>query len=242
MRKAAFGVGYKTVQRILLVKTSSLGDVIHNLPVAGDIRAAFPQAAIDWAVEASYAAVPRLHPAVGRVLPVALRRWRSSFLRSAARAEIRAFLAALRQSEYDAVIDTQGLLKSALIAWRARGRRHGLDFASSREPLAPFYDRVHAVPWTLHAVERNRMLAARALGYSVAPRVDYGIAATGAQPGWLTGGAYAVLVHATSAPAKLWPSQRWIELGASLGRRGLRCVLTWGSPHEVARAQAIASA
>src|SRR5678809_337049 len=111
MRKAGFGVGYTTVQRILLVKTSSLGDVIHNLPVAGDIRAAFPQAAIDWVVEEAYAGVPRLHPAVARVLPVALRRWRSALLGGPARAEMRAFLDALRQAEYDAVIDTQGLLK-----------------------------------------------------------------------------------------------------------------------------------
>src|SRR5690349_6518536 len=150
MRKACFGVGYKAVQRILLVKTSSLGDVIHNLPVASDIRAALPHAVIDWAVEESYAAIPALHPAVTRVLPVALRRWRGGWLRGAVRDEIRGFFAALRATAYDVVIDTQGLVKSAVIAWRARGMRHGLDFASSREPLALFYDRVHPVPWNLH--------------------------------------------------------------------------------------------
>ena len=240
MRKGGLGVGYKAVQRILLVKTSSLGDVIHNLPVATDIRAALPDAAIDWAVEASYAEVPALHPAVSRVLPVALRRWRAAFLTRAARAEMREFLGALRGASYDIVIDTQGLLKSALIAWRARGTRHGLDFASAREPLSVFYDRVHRVPWTLHAVERNRALAARALGYAASAPADYGIAPPPGRPAWLRAGAYAVLVHATSSSAKLWPLERWIELGARLAEQGTRGVLPWGAAHEHARAQEIA--
>jgi heptosyltransferase-1 len=226
--------------KILLVKTSSLGDVIHNLPVASDLRGAFPGAAIDWAVEESYAAIPSLHPAVARVLPVALRRWRASLLSGAARAELREFLGALRSTDYDAVIDTQGLLKSALIAWRARGTRHGLDFASAREPLAPFYDRVHSVPWSQHAVERNRALAARALGYAVTSPADYGITAPTARPAWLPGGPYSVLVHATSSRAKLWAVDRWIELGSRLADAGTRSVLPWGAAHERERAADIA--
>ena len=103
---------------ILLVKTSSLGDVIHNLPVASDIRAAFPDSRIDWVVEEAFAAVPRLHPAVGHVLPVAIRRWRRSVLASATRAEIGRFVRELRGRTYDAVVDTQGLLKSALVSFR----------------------------------------------------------------------------------------------------------------------------
>lgn len=228
------------MQRILLVKTSSLGDVIHNLPVASDIRAALPGAAIDWVVEESYCALPRLHHAVARVLPVALRRWRWRLLDGGVRAEIRAFLGELRATAYDAVIDSQGLFKSALIAHAARGARHGLDLSSSREPLAVFYDRVHRVPWTMHAVERNRALAARALGYAVPRGVDYGIAASGGRPAWAPACSYAVLVHATSSAAKLWPAERWIELGARLAERGTRSVLPWGSAAEQARAQGIA--
>src|SRR5262245_42483757 len=98
---------------ILLVKTSSLGDVVHNLPVASDIRAAFPESRIDWVVEEAFAPVPRLHPAVEQVLPVAIRRWRSSVLAGSTRAEVAAFLERLRSHAYDAIIDTQGLLKSA---------------------------------------------------------------------------------------------------------------------------------
>jgi heptosyltransferase-1 len=228
------------VQRILLVKTSSLGDVVHNLPVASDIRAALPGTEIDWVVEESLAAIPRLHPAVARVLPVAVRRWRSGLFAGAVHAEIGAFRRELKARAYDAVIDTQGLLKSAWIAWSASGTRHGLDFASAREPLSIFYDRTYSVPWTMHAVERNRLLAAQALGYAVPINLDYGIRAPAARFIWLPQGRYAVLAHGTSARVKLWPVERWIELGERLARRGMTCVLPWGSVAERARAEDIA--
>jgi len=226
--------------RILLVKTSSLGDVIHNLPVASDIRAVMPDARIDWVVEESLAAIPPLHPAIDRVLPVALRRWRASFASRATRGEIRAFRASLQRVPYDAVIDTQGLLKSALVTWMARGTRHGLDLASAREPLFLFYDRTYSVPWTMHAVERNRRLAAQALGYTVPGAVSYGITAPPATFSWLPAGDYAVLVHATSADDKLWPEERWVQLGAELAERRLHSVLTWGSESERLRAERLA--
>ncbi len=230
------------MKKILLVKTSSLGDVVHNLPVASDIRAAVPGAEIDWVVEESFDAIPRLHPAVSRVLPVAIRRWRSGLLGGATRTEIGAFTRELKRRPYDVVIDTQGLFKSAWIAWMAPGVRHGLDFASAREPLSLFYDRVHAVPWAMHAVERNRTLAARALGYAVPVSVNYGIRVAAARFVWLPQGRYAVLAHGTSARPKLWPVERWTELGARLGELGVRSVLPWGSTAERQRAEEIARA
>jgi heptosyltransferase-1 len=230
------------MKKILLVKTSSLGDVVHNLPVASDIRAAVPGAEIDWVVEESFDAIPRLHSAVSRVLPVAIRRWRSGLLGGATRTEIGAFTRELKRRPYDVVIDTQGLFKSAWIAWMAPGVRHGLDFASAREPLSLFYDRVHAVPWAMHAVERNRTLAARALGYAVPVSVNYGIRVAAARFVWLPQGRYAVLAHGTSARPKLWPVERWTELGARLGELGVRSVLPWGSTAERQRAEEIARA
>jgi heptosyltransferase-1 len=227
---------------ILLVKTSSLGDVIHNLPVASDIRAAVPGSRIDWVVEESFAAVPRLHPAVRDVLPVAMRRWKGRLLDPATHREIGAFLRRLRGRAYDAVIDTQGLVKSALIAWGARGSAYGLDWKSAREPLAPFYRRTFSVPWTLHAVERNRALAAGALGYALPDGVDYGIRATPSRFAWLGGGAYVVLLHATSWERKLWAETRWIELGGLLARRGRRCVLPWHGGAELSRSERLAGA
>jgi heptosyltransferase-1 len=230
------------MKKILLVKTSSLGDVVHNLPVASDIRAADPAAEIDWVVEESFAAIPRMHPAVARVLPVAIRRWRTGFLRAAVREEIRTFTRALQRQPYDAIIDTQGLVKSALVARAARGVRHGLDYASAREPLWIFYDRTYPVPWTLHAVERNRRLAAQALGYGTDAPVEYGIRARSAQFTWLPSSRYAVLLHATSAADKLWAEAQWLALGVALDSRQLRCVVPWGSARERLRSERLASA
>jgi heptosyltransferase-1 len=228
------------MKSILLVKTSSLGDVVHNLPVVSDIRRAIPGAAVDWVVEENFSAIPAAHDGVRRVLPVAVRRWRSSMLRSVVRQEIGAFASALRSETYDAVIDTQGLLKSALISRAARGVRYGLDWSSSREPLAPFYDRTFRVPWSQHAVERNRSLAAQALNYEVPAGVDYGIHAAATAFSWLPRGAYAVLIHSTSASRKLWPESSWHELASYLARRNVHTVFPWGGAAEHERSERLA--
>lgn len=227
---------------ILLVKTSSLGDVVHNLPVASDLGAAFPGTRIDWVVEEAFAAIPRAHHAIRNVLPVAVRRWRRAAWRRSVLEEMRGFVRALRLSRYDAVIDTQGLLKSALIARAACGKRYGLDWASSREPLGVFYTRSFSVPWSQHAVQRNRSLAAQALHYTPAPLVDYGIRAPTLQFSWLPRQRYAVLIHSTSATRKLWPEARWRELGRALADRGFMCALPWGSPTERERSDRLARA
>jgi heptosyltransferase-1 len=146
------------------------------------------------------------------------------------------------------VIDAQGLFKSALIARLAGGTRYGLDWASSREPLALFYERTFSIPRSLHAVERNRRLAAQALHYELRPPVDYGIGPghafpLGARPGWgwLPTSEYCVLLHATSAARKLWPEAHWVALGRLLAERGLVCVLPWGSEAERSRSERIAA-
>lgn len=237
------------MKRILLVKTSSLGDVIHNLPVATDIRAHFPEARIDWVVEEPYAALVRLHPAVHRVIPVAIRRWRRQLLGHRTWKEISEFRRLAQLESYDAVVDTQGLVKSALLARAARGRHHGFDSASAREPLAAnFYDVTHHVLHSQHAIRRNRLLAAAALGYRAGNELDYGID-QGAQA--LTpslsrkrdrvevagGNPYAVLLHGSSRADKLWPEERWVELARALEDRGLACVLPWGDEDERQRSE-----
>lgn len=229
--------------RILLVKTTSLGDVIHNLPVASDIRRAFPQAEIDWVVEENFAELPRLHPAVRRVLPVAVRRWRKSLLSSAIWGEIGTYRRLASADFYDAVIDTQGLVKSALIAAQARGTRFGFAAAVAREPLAArFYDRCFAIPRELHAVVRNRQLAAAALGYALDDLpLNYGIAAPPLKSDWLPAGGYAVLLTATSRADKEWPEENWLALGTALIAAGLRCILPGGSASERARAARLAA-
>lgn len=227
--------------RILLIKTSSLGDVVHNLPVASDIAATIPGAVIDWVVEESFAAIPQLHPRINRVWPVAVRRWRRSFWSPVIWSEVRGFIRELRGQNYDVVIDTQGLLKSAWIAGLARGECHGLDRASAREPLGLFYDHTHTVPWGQHAVERNRSLAAQALGYTPAGAPHYGIVAAPQAFNCLPSSAYAVLLHATSAERKLWPEQRWIDLGRVLAAQAVSSVLPWGDATERERSVRLAA-
>ena len=154
-----------------------MGDVVHNLPVVSDLRAALPDCRINWVVEEAFSAIPRLHRGVDQIIPVAMRRWRKHPFARRTGKEFANLRQRLRQTRYDEVIDTQGLLKSALLAWIANGRSHGFDWKSSREPLRMFYDKVYAVPWSAHAVERNRVLASKALGYSIPYKADYGIAA-----------------------------------------------------------------
>jgi len=230
------------LSNILLIKTSSLGDVLHNLPVVTDIRSHFPEARIDWVVEENFAALPALHHGVREVIPVALRRWRESWW--ASRGEIRAACRNLHARHYDIALDTQGLLKSALITRCAQTARCGFARDSAREPLASlFYHRRFSVPRNLHAVERNRQLAAQALGYALDEPADYGIRPPAiARPVWLMGGAYAVLLHATSRADKLWNEANWIALGHYLHEKNIRCVLPWGNAAEQARSLRLAAA
>ena len=232
------------MHRILLVKTSSLGDVVHNLPVVSDLRAQFPDAEIDWAVERMFAEIPELHGGVSRVIAVEPRRWRRRLFAADTWREIRTARAQLQARNYDAVVDTQGLIKSALVACMAPGRRYGLDWSSSREPLRPFYHRTFRVAWDLHAVDRNRRLVAQALGYAVTSPPDYGLDDAGASLPWLDqltlSQPLAVLLHATSAKAKLWPEQQWVKLGDYLHYHGVRSILTWGNDEERRRSERIA--
>lgn len=227
--------------RILLVKTSSLGDVIHNLPVASDIRQHFPEARIDWLVEESYAPIPHLHPAVSRVIPLAWRRWRR---RLGARETWRAmahFLAELRETEYDWIIDTQGLLKSAVAARLAHGRRAGGCAAGIREPFAArLYDRCVPIAYAQHAVDYCRAIAAGTLGHAVDGPPQFGIRSAPLVAEWLPKQDYVVFLHAAGQASKLWPEADWIALGAALVASGLRPVLPWGTAEEKARSERLA--
>ena len=227
---------------ILLIKTSSLGDVVHNLPAVSDIRARFPRARIDWVVEEAYRDIVGMHPGVHRAIPVALRRWRGNLLKPAHWREFGQYRRALSGVRYDCVIDTQGLIKSALLARAASGTRHGYASSSAREPLAAkLYDVVHAVSRDLHAVVRNRRLAALSLGYELPAEVDYGIVVP-AGIGPVDPRAYCVLLHATSRADKLWPEQAWQGVGEALARQGYVSILPWGNAAERARSERIARA
>jgi heptosyltransferase I len=230
------------MSRILFIKTSSLGDVIHHCPAVSDASRHVAQAQIDWVVEESFAEIAALHPAVRRVIPVAIRRWRGALLSSATWGELARFRRSLRAERYDHVIDTQGLLKSALVASQALGPRHGFDRASAREPMAArFYGQAHAVSPDLHAVERNRRLTAAALGYRPEGEADYGLRATAGLPLTLRT-PYALLLTMTSRDDKLWPEEHWRAVCIALEARGLHCLLPWGNEEEKRRCARIATA
>jgi lipopolysaccharide heptosyltransferase I len=225
---------------ILFIKTSSLGDVVHHMPALTDARKAHPDATFSWLVEEAFAPLVRLHPAANKIIPVAWRRWRKSPYAPATIAKIRASFRNIRAQRYDEVVDTQGLLRTAILTRAARGRRHGYDASSAREPLASlFYDVRHRVDRNLHAVERNRILTGLALGYSPHENPDFGLdrAAIG------TGGSsrYGVLLHATARPEKQWPDEFWIAFGRAFAQR-VELILPWGTEVEHARSEFIAAA
>jgi heptosyltransferase-1 len=223
--------------RILIVKTSSMGDVVHALPAVSDIRRSRPGITIDWLVEAPFAAIPRLHPAVARVLPLSWRKWRKSLFKAETRDAMTRLRTDLREQPYDLVLDLQGLLKSVMWGLQARGPLVGYDRASIREPLAALcYQRTASVSRALQAVERCRRLAAAHLGYPLpATPPEFGIAPpVGA---WRAPVLSAALIPCASRPEKLWPEAHWIAIGQRLQQAKLKPVLIWGSEEERQRAE-----
>lgn len=229
--------------RILIVKMSSLGDVVHTLPALTDAMRAMPFATFDWAVEEAFAEVPSWHPAVQEVIPVALRRWRKSTLTSLFGIEWRKCRQRMREHHYDCVIDAQGLLKSAWLARQAHAPIYGLDRTSAREPHSTwFYRYKFNVPWSLHAVERVRLLFAQALDYPLPQTVgDYGLDKNFFID-IVPRERRILFLHGTTRADKHWPEPYWQQLCAQVNAAGYRVLLPWGNDVERARAQRIAAA
>ncbi len=221
-------------QTVLIVKTSSLGDLVHTLPAITDMTRRFPTLVVDWVAEEAFADIPRLHPKVRRVIVVALRRWRRTPWRRAVWREWSAFRSTLGSVAYDQILDHQGLIKSAVLAYLAQGQRYGFDPGSAREPWAAFcYHQRYAVEPRQHAVVRNRALAALALGYDIpTDPPNYGIRTHVHTVGWEPLERYAVCLHATSRASKTWPKEHWIALGKALANTGWSCLLPWGNDAE----------
>jgi len=225
---------------ILFIKTSSLGDVVHHMPALTDARKAHPDATFSWLVEEAFAPLVRLHPAIDTVIPVASRRWRKSLYAPATIAEIRASFRDIRAQRYDEIVDTQGLLRTAILARAARGVRHGYDASSVREPLASlFYDVRHRVERDTHAVERNRILSGLALGYAPDEAPDFGL--DRARIGKDSTSRYGLLLHATARREKQWPDADWIAFAKLFAQR-FELLIPWGTEAERARSEYIAAA
>ncbi|MEW6353208.1 MAG: lipopolysaccharide heptosyltransferase I [Pseudomonadota bacterium] len=229
--------------RVLIVKTSSLGDVLHTLPALSDAARAVPGIRFDWLVEEAFAEIPVWHPAVDRVIPVAVRRWRQNPLQGFLNGEYKNFLRALRARRYDKIIDAQGLIKSALLSCMARGVRGGLDSYSAREPWAAWaYQENYAVPKGQHAIQRVRQLCAASLGYTLPENnLDYGVERARFSPYRYTD-RYMVFLHGTTWRSKQWPETYWMELARLAQQDGFTVRLPWGNEAERLRAARIAQA
>lgn len=232
--------------RILLVKTSSMGDVIHNMAVASDIHAHFPDALIDWVVETSFVEIVKLNPNINSIITVAMRRWKRAIFSGLTWREISAFKRQINAQKYDAILDTQALLKSAIISRLANGTTHGPNFKTAREPLAGFlYHRGYDISPKIHALTRYRMVAAQALGYilpSTPPVYNLQVDDIHLPNNFQNiPQNYVLALHSTARDAKLWPIEHWIGLGRYLASKGLSILLPWGNEAELARSHLIAT-
>jgi heptosyltransferase-1 len=228
--------------RVLIVKVSSLGDIIHTLPAVTDAKQAHPNLVFDWVVEENFTEVPGWHPAVDRVIPVAIRRWRKSLMKTYLTHEFRTFKRALQGTRYDLVIDAQGLIKSGIISRMSRGLTIGLSNRTVREPLAAlFYNKAYSVPWTEHAVDRVRQLFSRALQYQYDPHsISYGLDTNKLKT--LTEDVppkTVVFLHGTTWSTKHWPMYFWRELAFLATKSGFQVLLPWGNSAEKERAEYI---
>jgi heptosyltransferase-1 len=236
--------------KILLVRVSSLGDVLHNLPMVADILVHHPAAQVDWVVEEGYVSLVRLNPRVRRVIPFALRRWRKNLGDRATRAEIRHFWHTLRAERYDYVFDTQGLIKTGIIMACARlapgglkiGMANGGEDSGYEAASRLFHSKSVFLPPRTHAVARGRLVAANALKYQVDTPPDFGLPSPDAvtRPGWMPAEPYAVFFHGTARDAKKWASAHWIAIGQALAP--MPVLLPWGSAQENAEAKSLAAA
>jgi heptosyltransferase I len=227
--------------KILVIKTSSLGDVFHTLPAIEDAARYCPGICIDWVVEEGFADIPAWHPAVRHVIPVAWRRWRKNLFSKQNRSEMRAFRRHIREEQYDLVLDAQGLIKSSLIARMAHGTRVGLDASSCREPFAArAYERTITVARGEHAIHRLRRLFALALDYPLTERFGYGLEKNRWQHPDVKGD-YWLFLHGTTWDTKLWPEAYWRQLAEMVSSSGRQVFLPWGNEEERLRAERIAA-
>ncbi len=225
--------------RVLLIKTSSMGDIIHTLPALTDASLALPSVRFDWVVEEPFAEIPSWHKQVDNVIPVALRRWRKDIFSRATLSGIKQFRSQLKDKKYDLILDAQGLVKSAWLVYLARGVRAGLDFSSAREGLASLaYQRRYTVNFHQHAIHRMRQLCSQALGYALPETPpDFGLQVNKT----IANDPYLVFLHGTTWKSKQWPEVYWQELAELAKLAGYRIKVGGGNKEEVERATRLAS-
>lgn len=233
------------MKRILLIKITSLGDMVHTLPLLYDLRRAYPEAKIDWIADASCADIPRWAVGVDRVIAPPLRQFKKNGRKWR---DLRGILSALRQlrrEPYDVAIDVHGVFKSAIAARLARTKRR-LGYAAEYlgEAKAVFaYTEIFGPHGDANCRQKMRMVVANALGYQIEPHESAELKIPAPAMALNADGVpRAMLFHATSLDIKKWPQANWVEIGHTLARRGYRVQLPWGSPKEQDEAKALAAA
>ena len=220
---------------------SSMGDVFHTFPALTDAMKAIPDLQVDWVVEEAFQEIPKWHPVVDKVYVIKLRDWRKHPFRS--RPEMKRFFEVINQTQYDLVIDAQGLLKSAWVVNKIKSPSAGMDWGSAREKLASlFYNQRYSVAKQQHAITRLRELFAKALHYPqpAEDALDYHLATQTWRKLPQLADDYVVFLHGTTWDTKLWPETYWIELLHALVAQGLQVVLPWGNQEEKQRAERVA--
>ena len=231
--------------RILLIKLTSLGDLIHALPALSDAQSARPGVEFDWVIDENFKEIAHWHPAVKGVVTTNHREWRGTQAKAETRGSILKTIERIRSNRYDLIIDGQGNFKTALLSLFAKGPRAGFDSQSVREWIAHLaYQRRFAAPRNAHAIERLRRLFAAALDYPMPDSPpDFRIQRERfVKPGVGLPGEYLVFIHNASWKTKLWPERHWIELIGKAARAGFRVLLPWGNSQEEARAKRLAIA
>ena len=225
--------------KVLVVKMSSMGDIVHTIPAIVEAKDKIPDISFHWVVEEGFKDIPGIHPLVDEVIPLAIRRWRKNFWGSISSGEIAEFYNTLKQHRYDLIIDAQGLVKSAIVSLLASGPVSGFDRRSARELAASLtYHRSIAVDKNLHAVERQRHLFAGLLGYEVSGPVDYGLKASREVSGVSN---TIMLLHGTTWESKLWPEASWRSLCNIILDDGYEVLIPSGNSRESRRAAFIAA-
>lgn len=236
--------------KILLIRVSSLGDVLHNLPLVDDLHRHYPDVEIDWVVEEAYVSLLELHPGIRRIIPYAQRRWRKNLREASVRQEIRTFLQSLRSESYDLILETQGLLKTGIILGLAKKTPEGKKIGLANGTAGSGYEGISRIfhdlsiatdPYT-HAVERGRLVAAKAIGTTVDTPASFGLKAPAVDTAWKPDQAYIVFFHGTAGAQKKWARENWISLAAKLAVNGMPVLLPWGNKEEKAEADAMAAA
>ncbi len=234
------------MKNVLLVKTSSMGDLIHTFPALTDLmnhRSGGYQ--FTWVVEEAFSDIAQMHPITNNIIQFSFRRWKKNLLSAQTWREYQNFKKELRATRWDKIVDAQGLLKSVAITKTAANRGQSPTYSYSkssiREPMAArFYDHNFTVAKGLSAIERNRALFAQIFNYEINDAPDFGIQHWEESSDLTPNRPFAALIHGTSAESKEWPEERWIQLGNWLAKEGLISILFWGNAREKARAERMA--